>query len=106
MKEYKTKAQKKRFYKSKAWQIVRRAALMRDNFECQECKRLGRVTTIDPRIDKHKQLDVDHVLEIEEYPEKALELDNLRTLCVRCHNDKHGRVFKRQPRRWEHDERW
>ena len=62
----------------------------------------------DERLDKHKQLDVDHVLEIEEFPELALELENLRTLCIRCHNEKHGRVFEyiRKPSKWDQDERW
>lgn len=106
MTEYKTKQQKKKFYKSRAWQRIRLEALDRDNYECQECKRLGRVKTQDGRLDKHKQLDVDHVEEIEDFPELALELENLRTLCIRCHNEKHGRIFIKRPSRWGHDEKW
>lgn len=106
MKEYKTTEQKKTFYKTRAWSDVRMQALERDNYECQECRKFGRVTTNDDRLDKHKQLDVDHVQEIEEHPDLALDLENLRTLCIRCHNDKHDRTFRRKSHRWEHDERW
>lgn len=108
MNEYKNKQQKKKFYKSREWASVRAEALARDNYECQDCKERGRVKVKDERLDKHKQLDVDHVLEIEEFPELALELENLRTLCIRCHNEKHGRVFEyiRKPSKWDQDERW
>jgi 5-methylcytosine-specific restriction enzyme A len=106
MREYKTAEQKRRFYKSRAWRDLRLVALERDCFECQECKAQGRVTVIDDRLNKLKQLDVDHVKEIEDFPELALDLENLRTLCIPCHNNKHGRTFTRPIGRWEHDERW
>ena len=41
MTEYKTKQQKKKFYKSRAWASVRAEALARDSYECQECKVQG-----------------------------------------------------------------
>lgn len=104
MPEYKTKEQKVRFYKSDAWQQLRSKALERDNYECQECKRQGKVYTDQQDPEKHKRLDVDHIKEIENYPELALELDNLETLCIKCHNKKHGR-WKKKPNRWD-DERW
>jgi 5-methylcytosine-specific restriction enzyme A len=108
VKEYRTKEQKKKFYKSKEWASVRAEALARDNFECQSCKENGRVKTKNAQSNKHKQLDVDHVLEIEERPDLALDLDNLKTLCIKCHNDKHGRIFEyiRKPSKWDSDEKW
>lgn len=106
MTEYKTAEQKKRFYDSRDWRKIRIKALERDNFECQECKDQGRVTVLDPRLNKWKQLDVDHIKEIESHPELALDLENLRTLCIKCHNQKHDRTFARQPNRWTDDERW
>lgn len=106
MKEYRTAEQKRKFYKSRAWRDLRLVALERDHFECQECKAQGRTTVIDDRLNKHKQLDVDHMKEIEHFPELALDLDNLRTLCIPCHNNKHGRTFTRKPGRWDHDERY
>ena len=104
MPEYKSKEQKRKFYNSKAWESVRQQALKRDNYECQDCKRLGLVKMNDE--DKHKTLDVDHVKEIYTHPELALEIDNLRTLCIVHHNEKHKRYFRRKPNRWEEDERW
>lgn len=106
MPEYKTKEQKVKFYKSDAWQQLRLKALERDNYECQECKRQGKVYTDHHDPDKHKRLDVDHIKEIYTNPELALEIDNLETLCIRHHNAKHGRfkhLFKKN--KWN-DERW
>ncbi|WP_204254366.1 HNH endonuclease [Mammaliicoccus sciuri] len=93
------------FYKSKAWRETREIVLRRDNYECQECKKQGKVTTINP--EKHKSLDVDHILELETHPELAHDLDNLVTLCISCHNKKHNRYqgYVRKPDKWE-DERW
>ncbi|CDQ17953.1 HNH endonuclease [Halobacillus karajensis] len=106
MPEYKTKDQKRTFYKSNAWQVLRQEALVRDNYECQECKRQGKVFTDQHDPDKHKRLDVDHKREIYTHPELALELDNLETLCIRCHNRKHNRFkFKKKKNKWN-DERW
>ncbi|MEK5390200.1 HNH endonuclease [Margalitia sp. FSL K6-0131] len=105
MPEYKTQQQKKAFYKSAAWQSLRQKVLERDNYECQECKRQGKVYTDNHDPDKHKRLDVDHLKEIEQYPELALEIDNCEVKCVRCHNKKHKR-FSYKQNRWEHDERW
>jgi 5-methylcytosine-specific restriction endonuclease McrA len=106
MPEYKTKEQKVKFYKSDAWQELRLKALERDHYECQECKRQGMVYTDQHDPDKHKRLDVDHMKEIYTHPELALEIDNLETLCIKCHNKKHGR-FKYTPKqnRWN-DEKW
>jgi 5-methylcytosine-specific restriction endonuclease McrA len=97
MAEYKTYEQKMQFYKSGNWQSIRQQALERDNFECQECKRQGKVKT-------NVRLDVDHIKEIETHPELALELDNLQVLCVWHHNEKHGR-FSKKENKWN-DEKW
>ncbi|MGY3716775.1 HNH endonuclease [Sutcliffiella cohnii] len=114
MAEYKTKEQKRKFYNSKAWKKIRPDILKRDNRECQECKRRGDVVTdTNEYSEKAKrkkiQLVVDHIKELEDYPELALDAENLQTLCVNCHNKKHGRYFHRfvwKPNKWAHDERW
>ena len=110
MAEYITEEQKKRFYKSGAWNNLRQQALARDNNECQQCKREGRVHVDSTKVDgerKSIELNVHHKYEIEHYPKLALVLDNLETLCLRCHNKKHGRVFgQRKANPWEGDERW
>ena len=66
-----------RGYCSKAWSKIRQAVLIRDAWQCQDC---GRVCA-----DK-REAHVDHV------KPKALggqdTLDNLRTLCIRCHGRK------------------
>ncbi|MBC1420103.1 HNH endonuclease [Listeria fleischmannii] len=85
------------FYKSKEWRRMREFILKRDNHECQECKRNGKVTT-------DERLDVDHLLELEDYPELALEPTNLETKCVTCHNKKHNRFVKKE-NKWD-DEKW
>lgn len=102
MAEYKTKAQKKKFYNSAVWSGVngiRIQALKRDNYECQECKQQGRVSINDGR-----PLEVDHIKPIETYPELANELSNTRTLCHTCHDKKHNR-FQPQENKWN-DEKW
>lgn len=104
MAEYKSKEQKKAFYKSAAWQSLRLKVLEEQNYECQECRELGYVRIND--TSKHKTLDVDHVKEIETHPELALVPSNLRVLCIQHHNAKHNRWFKRKPNKWAADERW
>lgn len=111
MLEYKTRAQKRKFYDSKEWKWLREKVKRRDNYECQECKRNGYVSIDTNEYSESARrkkiaLVVDHIKELEEYPELALDMDNLETLCVECHNKKHGRVFERKPNKWEHDERW
>ena len=96
-----------RFYKSKAWRETREQVLKRDNYECQECKKQGKVSTINPN--KHKSLDVDHIKELDSHPDLAYDMDNLVTLCIACHNRKHNRNYKswsRKPNKWEKDEMW
>ncbi|KON88916.1 alpha/beta hydrolase [Sporosarcina globispora] len=92
MKENKTSKQKRKFYDSGEWKH------MRDNYECKECKRQGRVS-IDTNeysesVKRKKiQLVVHHIKELEHHPELALDEDNLETVCVDCHNKEHGRDF-------------
>lgn len=109
MSEYKTKEQKKQFYNSGQWKHLREAALKRDNYECQQCKREGRVHIDSTKTEDEKkkiELNVHHIKEIEHHPELASELDNLETLCLHHHNVEHDRVFGRKPNKWEEDERW
>ena len=99
--------ERKRFYKSNAWQVTRKLVLERDNYECQSCKRNGKVFTDNHKPDKHKRLDIDHIKPLEHYPHLAFELDNLQTLCVKCHNEKEKRFSPAQRKKkiWD-DEMW
>ncbi|WP_342615784.1 HNH endonuclease [Peribacillus frigoritolerans] len=109
MVEYKTKQQKRNFYRTSAWNKIRLEALVRDNFECQQCKLEGRVHVDSIKIEgerKSVELNVHHKYEIEDYPQLALVLDNLTTLCLNCHNKMHGRVFGEQKKKKWDDEMW
>lgn len=111
MEQYKTREEKRKFYDSKEWRNLRKKVLERDNYECQECKRNGYVSIdtyeySESAKRKKIKLVVDHIKELEHYPELALDIDNLETLCVTCHNVKHGRVFQPKENKWAHDERW
>lgn len=95
-----------KFYESQEWKQLRQQILARDHYECQWCKAEGRVTTTDTI------LEVDHIKELEHYPQLALDPDNLRTLCKDCHNKRHHRMNystkkpKHKKNKWEDDERW
>lgn len=57
---------------SKRWPSLRLLALRRDGFKCRSCGARGR-------------LEVDHIKPVRTHPEAAWDLDNLQSLCVRCH---------------------
>lgn len=81
--EVSTREDRREFYNSNDWRILRKLALERDHHECVWCREEGKVTT--------DNLEVDHIKELEFYPEFALDIDNLRTLCKECHNKRHNR---------------
>lgn len=102
-----THASRADFYNSLAWVRLREQILQRDNYECQWCKAEGRVAN-----SRNAILEVDHIKPLEQFPELALDPDNLRTLCKDCHNKRHHR-FNYAPRgkpirrnKWANDERW
>lgn len=70
--------QDKNFYSSKPWLTVRREKLSLNPL-CESCVKAGRY---EPATDVH------HVLERRDYPEHALDLDNLESLCKACHGAK------------------
>ncbi|TKB45671.1 HNH endonuclease [Thalassotalea mangrovi] len=74
------KQSQENFYLSPAWLELRRQVLERDGFCCQLCG-------ASPKEDKVK-LEVDHIKERALYPELALTLSNLQTLCKPCHSAK------------------
>lgn len=60
---------------TKRWREVRAEALERDNYQCVRCTAT-------------EELEVDHILKLEHYPQLAYDLDNLQTLCQPCHVEK------------------
>lgn len=102
----KTKEDRIRFYQSREWRQLRKQILERDHYECQWCADEGKVTNHFEAV-----LEVDHIQELEHYPELALEMTNLRTLCKECHNKRHRRFqFRKEQtkigRLFRSDEWW
>lgn|SRR5699024_2878790 len=98
-----TKSDRSSFYNSRAWKDKRNEILENSNYECSWCKVEGKVTTT-----HHAILEVDHIKELEDYPELALDNENLRVLCKSHHNMRHER-FEYNPNnkknKWQ-DEKW
>ena len=70
------------FYQSKAWRRLARARIQSDGYKCAKC---GKIAT-----------EVDHIIPVQtpEGWELRFEWDNLQSLCVSCHNEKHKRFMK------------
>ncbi|QNQ83764.1 HNH endonuclease [Lactobacillus sp. PV037] len=69
-----------RFYRSKEWKVLRKLALERDLYLCQECKKAGRITPA--KI-------VHHIKPVRVSDDDKLKLENLETVCAACHNFLH-----------------
>lgn len=67
---------KQGFYVKRTWRHCRVLALQRDHYLCQDCKEKGKVTIA---------TEVHHIIPLEQRPDLALELSNLRSLCRQCH---------------------
>lgn len=61
--------------RSRRWQALRFLALQRDRFKCVQCGARGR-------------LEVDHIAPVRDAPELSFVLENLQSLCARCHGAK------------------
>lgn len=86
-----------RFYQWSAWRKLRQQALQRDHYECQQCKRRGKYS---------KAENVHHIKEVKLCPELAMTLDNLESICIKCHNMEHKRLEKSNQPRFTNEERW
>lgn len=78
------------FYGQRCWLRVREQALIRDRYQCVWCRQAGRRA----RDAKGRAIPVPatlvhHIRPRSEAPELALELDNLVSLCARCHDEAH-----------------
>ena len=67
-------------YNDKKWKAKSKAILRRDNYECRECRKYGRIRTA---------TTVHHIKHVDEFPELAFDNDNLISLCSACHNKQH-----------------
>ncbi|MDE6706851.1 MAG: HNH endonuclease [Oscillospiraceae bacterium] len=68
------------FYKSAVWKRKRAVIMRRDGYQCQDCKRYGRL---------REAVTVHHIQHLDEHPELALQSENLISLCAECHNKRH-----------------
>ena len=73
------------FYKSKAWQSCREAAISRDRYLCQDCLQQGRISTAE-EVHHIKPLTPENVTD----PSISLNLENLVSVCRECHKARHG----------------
>lgn len=65
-----------KFYNSTAWETCRHIRLKKDYYLCQYC--------LDNKIIKAYDV-VHHIKPRRDYPELALDVDNLISLCHTCH---------------------
>ena len=72
-----------KFYNSKGWRTLSKARLQGDGYRCVKCGKFAS--------------EVDHIKAIQTPDgwELRLDYDNLQSLCLECHNEKHER-FKRR----------
>ena len=66
------------FYNSRSWKRIKDYRMSLDGGICTRCG--------------YKADLVHHIKEIKEAPELALDIDNLESLCHKCHNKEHGGV--------------
>ena len=69
------------FYASARWKKKRAAILKRDKYQCQICKRYGKLK---------EAVIVHHIRELSSFPELAFTDSNLQSVCLSCHNRLHS----------------
>jgi len=75
-----------KFYNSIEWKRLKQQALIRDKGLCQECLSNQKITIA---------TEVDHIIPIRVRWDLRLRLDNLRSLCHKCHMRKTAEDKKR-----------
>lgn len=70
------------FYNSKEWRRKRDVILKRDDYQCKQCKRYGKVTPADT---------VHHIYTLSTRPDLKLDNRNLISLCESCHEKMHNK---------------
>lgn len=83
------------FYKSKAWEDVRKTVWLKQNLLCNRCHRPVYVDGLSTYIPKERRLK--GIVHHKEYLDDTniydinltLNMDNLEGLCIDCHNNEH-----------------
>lgn len=73
--------ERQKLYRTELWKKIVRTAFERDNWVCQRC---GGGTTYGNGLHTH------HLKSWADYPDDRFDLDNLITLCRKCHNWVHS----------------
>lgn len=71
-----------RFYKSAEWILLKNKKLQDTLYRCERCEGIA--------------TEVHHIVELSEDWNKRLEYDNLKTVCLECHNYYHNRFQKKR----------
>jgi 5-methylcytosine-specific restriction enzyme A len=79
-----------RYLNNRDWRRTRKAALKRDGYRCQQCGRRG---------SRRNPLQADHRSYAAYNATGRTPIEDLKTLCKRCHQRKTGRRFKNDYRR-------
>ena len=86
-----------KFYKSKAWEDVRKTIWLKQNLLCNRCHRPVYVDGISDYIPKNKRVRgiVHHINHIDDDNIQDINItlnpDNLEGLCIYCHNEEHAK---------------
>ena len=75
-----SKMTKKQIYNDIRYKMARQKCLELAGYRCQECARYGRETLA---------TTAHHIQHIEDHPELAFSVSNLRAICAECHNKEH-----------------
>ena len=74
----------KAFYKSQIWKDARAHALKRDHYRCRDCGALAEEVHHEIWLTKENIND----------PNVSVNVDNLVSLCYKCHKNRHERKEK------------
>lgn len=107
-----------KFYHDKEWIRVTEQVKKMDHYECQQCKREGRMTLQGQLNNRGKpvQMSVHHKKEVKKYPELALSIfyvdetgkrkRNLEYICEPCHNKEHNKLQAKKQKKFINEEKW
>ena len=79
------------FYETKQWGKLRAYKRRLAHNECERCKRKGII---------RKGSNVHHKKYLKDYPELALDINNLECLCDECHYEEHHKREAINEERW------
>jgi 5-methylcytosine-specific restriction endonuclease McrA len=80
-----------KFNNSKKWAKIRNFAFKRDDYTCNNCKKRG------------VYLECHHLHSYKNYPSKRLDINNVVTVCYKCHKEIHFGNNKILKQKYIHD---